>query len=91
MKQTDKQERIDHLFQIITAIDDPEDCRALFEDLCTAKEIENMAERCYAARLLLEGNTYNQVMSQADISSATLSRVSRCVQYGKGYSKLLKN
>ncbi len=90
MKQTDKQERIDHLFQIITAIDDPEDCRALFEDLCTAKEIENMAERCYAARLLLEGNTYNQVMSQADISSATLSRVSRCVQYGKGYSKLLK-
>lgn len=90
MKQTDKQERIDHLFQIITAIDDPVDCRALFEDLCTAKEIENMAERCYAARLLLEGNTYNQVMSQADISSATLSRVSRCVQYGKGYSKLLK-
>ena len=39
MKQTDKQERIDHLFQIITSIDDPEDCRALFEDLFTAKEI----------------------------------------------------
>ena len=90
MKQTDKQERIDHLFQIITAIDDPEDCRALFEDLCTAKEIENMAERCYAAELLMEGNTYSQVMAQADISSATLSRVSRCVQYGKGYSRLLK-
>ena len=41
-------------------------------------------------KLLLEGNTYNQVMAQADISSATLSRVSRCVQYGSGYSKLLK-
>ena len=49
-----------------------------------------MAERCFAAKLLLEGNTYNQVMAKADISSATLSRVSRCVQYGKGYSKLLK-
>ena len=54
------------------------------------KEIEKMAERVYAARLLMEGNTYNQVISQADISSATLSRVSRCVQYGSGYSKLLK-
>ena len=62
----------------------------LFEDLCTTKEIENMAERLHAARLLLEGNTYNQVMTQSDISSATLSRVSRCVQYGKGYSALLK-
>jgi len=38
----------------------------------------------------MEGNTYSQVMSQADISSATLSRVSRCVQYGNGYSRLLK-
>ena len=49
-----------------------------------------MAERCHAAKLLLEGNTYNQVMAQSNISSATLSRVSRCVQYGTGYSKLLK-
>ena len=90
MKQTAKQERIQQLFEIITKIDNVEDCRALFDDLCTVKEVENMAERCYAAKLLLEGNTYSQVMAQADISSATLSRVSRCVQYGKGYSKLLK-
>ena len=48
------------------------------------------AERVFAARLLMEGNTYSQVIAQADISSATLSRVSRCVQYGKGYSRLLK-
>ena len=49
-----------------------------------------MAERCWAAKLLMEGCTYNQVMERSDISSATLSRVSRCVQYGKGYSALLK-
>ena len=91
MKQTAKQERIDNLFKLITAIDNIDDCRALFDDLCTAKELENMAERCFAAKLLMDGNTYSQVMSQADISSATLSRVSRCVQYGKGYSKLLKD
>ena len=90
MEQSDKQQRIDQLFQLIADIQDPENIRALFEDLCTRKEVENMAERVFAAKLLLEGNTYNQVMAQADISSATLSRVSRCVQYGKGYSRLLK-
>ena len=90
MKQTAKQEHIQQLFELIIKIDNIDDCRALFDDLCTVKEVENMAERCHAAKLLLKGNTYNQVMAQADISSATLSRVSRCVQYGKGYSKLLK-
>ena len=91
MKQTAKQDHIRQLFEIIMKLDNIDDCQALFDDLCTVKEVENMAERCFAAKLLLEGNTYSQVMAQADISSATLSRVSRCVQYGKGYSKLLKD
>ena len=90
MERTAKQERLDHLYDLIASIEDPQTCRALFEDLCTAKELENMAERCWAAKLLMEGNTYNQVMERSDISTATLSRVSRCVQYGKGYSALLK-
>ena len=90
MELTPKQQRINALYDLIASIDDPEDIRALFDDLCTRKEIDNMAERVFAAKLLLQGNTYSQVMSQADISSATLSRVSRCVQYGQGYSRLLK-
>ena len=90
MDHTPKQDRINALFQLIASIDNVDDCRALFEDMCTIKEVANMAERCYAAKLLLEGKTYNQIMAQSDISSATLSRVSRCVQYGKGYSQLLK-
>ncbi len=85
-----KDEKIEALFQLIVSLDNLEDCRALFDDLCTRKELEKMAERVFAAKLLLAGNTYNQVISQADISSATLSRVSRCVQYGTGYAKLLK-
>ena len=84
-------EKENALYELIARIDNPEDIRALFDDLCTRKEIANMAERVHAAKRLLEGNTYSQVMAQADISSATLSRVSRCVQYGSGYSKLLKN
>ena len=90
MCQQDKSKKIDALFELIASISEPAHCKALFQDLCTAKEIENMAERVYAAKLLLEGKTYNQIMELADISSATLSRVSRCVQYGEGYSKLLK-
>lgn len=85
-----KDEKIEELFRLIVSLNNMEDCRALFDDLCTRKELEKMAERVYAAKLLLAGNTYNQVISQADISSATLSRVSRCVQYGTGYAKLLK-
>lgn len=86
----EKQEKIRQLYELIAGLESPEDCMALFDDLCTYKEIEKMAERVYAARLLLAGKTYNQVIAETDISSATLSRVSRCVQYGKGYSKLLK-
>ena len=81
---------VDDLIQLLATTSDPKTLRALLEDLCTAKELENMAERCYAAKLLIEGKTYNQVMELVEISSATLSRVSRCVQYGNGYSKLLK-
>lgn len=90
MEPIGKHEQKEQLYALIASIDDPADVKALFEDLCTFKEIANMAERLHAAKLLLEGQTYTQIMAQADISSATLSRVSRCVQYGNGYSKLLK-
>jgi len=86
-----REQKIRQLCQLMASIDSDEDIAALFDDLCTRKELENIAERLYAAKLLLDGNTYNQVMSQADISSATLSRVSRCVQYGNGYARLLES
>ena len=85
-----KNEKIEALYRLIASMESAEDCRKLFTDLCTIKELEKMAERIYAAQLLLEGKTYNQVIAETDISSATLSRVSRCVQYGNGYSKFLK-
>lgn len=90
MCQLSREEKIQELFEVILQLESQEDCKALFDDLCTDKEVEKMAERVYAARLLMAGHTYNQVISETDISSATLSRVSRCVQYGKGYSKFLK-
>ena len=83
-------EKIENLYQLILKMETVEECKALFEDLCTRKEVANMAERLFAAQLLMEGKTYNQVISETSISSATLSRISQCVQYGKGYSVLLK-
>lgn len=85
-----KSKKIAELYKLIASLQTPEECQMLFDDLCTHKEVEKMAERVYAAKLLLEGKTYNQVIAESDISSATLSRVSRCVQYGEGYSKFLK-
>ncbi len=81
---------IDRLYEVILSLETPEDCASLFGDLCTNKEIEQMAQRITAAELLIDGNTYNQVIEQTDISSATLSRISRCVKYGNGYVKFLK-
>lgn len=88
IKNTDNK-MIDDLYDLIASLKSREECRELFSDMCTNKEIEQMAQRIYAARLLIEGKTYNQVIEETDISSATLSRVSRCVQYGEGYRKFL--
>ncbi len=83
-------EMLNELYELIVSVKSTEDCRDLFGDLCTNKETEQMAQRLRAAKLLLDGKTYNQVIDETDISSATLSRVSRCVQYGNGYRKFLK-
>ena len=83
-------EMIKELYELILSLESVEDCEELFGDLCTIKEIEQMAQRVRAAKLLMKKNTYNTVIEETDISSATLSRVSRCVQYGKGYKKFLK-
>ena len=83
------EEMINELFDLIIDLKSREDCEILFEDLCTNKEIAQMAQRVRAAKLLMQNKTYNDVIKETDISSATLSRVSRCVQFGNGYTKFL--
>ncbi len=77
------------LYKTLLSLKTEEEYAEFFADLCTDKEIEQMAQRLGAAKLLKEGKTYAQVIEQTDISSATLSRVSRCLQYGEGYRKFL--
>ena len=81
---------IEELYKVIVSINDEETCKEFFEDLCTNLEIEKMAQRVDAAKKLINGETYENIISNTDISSATLSRVSRCVKYGTGYISVLK-
>lgn len=91
MDETQRENMLSELYALIADVNSQEDCRILFEDLCTNKELEQMAQRLKAAKLLKSGLTYAKVIEATEISSATLSRVSRCLQYGKGYKKFLKD
>ncbi len=80
------------LFTFLATLDTPEKMEQAFCDLCTDNELDYMAQRIESARLLLEGATYQSVTEQVNVSSATLSRVSRCIKYGNGgYRDLLSD
>ncbi len=81
---------VEELYKVLTKIDNEEVLKEFINDLCTYKEIEQMAQRLTSAKLLLGGATYEEVIKSTEISSATLSRVSKCVKYGKGYKKVLQ-
>ena len=75
------------LFESVLKLKTIEDCEEFFSDLCTYKELDSMLGRIKAAKLLLKGETYEKIIKEPDISSATLSRVNKCVKYGSGYKK----
>lgn len=81
MKRT---ESMDRLFQTIVNLQSVDECYAYFEDLCTIKELNDMSQRLDAAILLNEGLSYQKIMEQVAISTATIGRVSRCLNYGTG-------
>ena len=77
-------ESIDRLFETILNLETKEECYAYFEDLCTIKELQDMAQRLDAAILLSEGQSYQKITRQVSISTATIGRVSKCLNYGSG-------
>ena len=89
-KKIDARTEMELLYGVMATLDTPEKVRMFLSDLCTDNERENMAQRVESARLLLEGKTYQQVAAAVEISSATLSRVNRCIKHGEGgYRDLL--
>lgn len=84
-------ENKDFLFKCILSLETIEECYDFFDDLCTAKELEEMSKRISAAKLLYENCVYTEVKDKTSLSTATISRVSRCLQDSDdGYLKVLE-
>ena len=81
-----KDETIDYLFRAILTLATLADCYNFFEDLCTVSEIQEMSRRILAAKLLKNDYVYSEIASKTGLSTATISRVNRCLKYGNdGY------
>ena len=85
-----RSESIDRLFETFLKLESVDECYKFFEDLCTIKEIQDMAQRLDAAILLDSGENYQNVSKKIGISSATISRVSKCLNYSNGYKLAIK-
>lgn len=71
-------------FKGVLALQTVEECRWFFEDVCTIKELEALAQRFQVAQLLLSGKNYNEINELTGVSTATICRVNRCLNYGDG-------
>ena len=86
-----RSDSVDRLFKTILALETWEECDDYFEDLCTVKEILDMSQRLDTAILLKKGMSYQKISEQIDISTATIGRVSKCLNYGSGgYKKAIQ-
>ena len=79
---------VDALFDAVLTLKNREDCYRFFEDLCTINEIHAIAQRMEVAKLLSEKKTYNKIESITNASTATISRINKCLVYGAGGYKL---
>ena len=85
-----KREDIDELFEAVLTLKDSEDCYRFFEDICTINEIHAIAQRLQVAKLLSEKKTYNEIEALTSASTATISRINKCLVYGAdGYKRVL--
>ncbi len=86
-----KDPQTDALFDAILSLQSREECYRLFEDLCTVPEIKSLAQRLQIASLLHEGRTYSEIFEITGVSTATISRVNRSLEYGAdGYRTVLQ-
>ncbi|HLU24032.1 YerC/YecD family TrpR-related protein [Lederbergia graminis] len=73
---------LDQLFAAILSLKDIEECYRFFDDLCTINEIQSLSQRLEVARMLKEGKTYHKIETETGASTATISRVKRCLNFG---------
>lgn len=75
---------VDELFDAVLTLKNREECYRFFEDLCTINEIHAIAQRMQVAKLLSEKKTYNEIENITNASTATISRINKCLVYGAG-------
>ena len=81
---------VDMLFEAILSLETVDECYKFFEDACTIKEVLEIAQRLKAAQMLRDGVNYAEITKETGMSTATISRVNRCLEYGEGgYSMVL--
>ena len=86
-----KDQLSDQLFDAILSLNNNEECYQFFEDNCTVSELKSLAQRLEVARMLQTGHTYDDIVARTGASTATISRVKRCLHYGAdGYKTILE-
>ncbi len=91
MAHQKRDEMKDYLFRAILSLQSIDDCYNFFDDLCTIKEVSEMAKRMCGAKMLAENCVYTEITEKTGLSTATISRINRCLKYGSdGYSEVLR-
>ncbi len=91
MSKSIKDEFTDRLFDAILLLENREECYKFFEDIATVGEIRDLGQRLEVARMLKNGSTYDEIVAKTGVSTATISRVKRCLEYGAdGYNLIFK-
>lgn len=86
-----KSDQVDSFFEAVLKLETMEECYRFFEDICTIKEIQAIAQRLEVAKLLKANKTYNEIEAETGASTATISRINRSLNYGaEGYNMILK-
>ena len=86
-----RDEQTDNLFRAVLSLNNIDECYAFFEDLCTVSELREMAKRLTAARMHNNNYIYSDISDKTGLSTATISRVNRCLKYGNdGYAEILR-
>jgi TrpR-related protein YerC/YecD len=86
-----KRDDVDELFEAVLTLENQEDCYRFFEDICTINELYAIAQRFQVAKLLSEKKTYIEIENTTKASTATISRINKCLIYGAdGYKRVLE-
>ena len=91
MKKGIHTESVEQLFDAVLSLKDKKECYAFFEDICTVNELYSIAQRLKVAKLLYKRETYEEIEAETNASTATISRINKCLRYGAdGYRRILE-